>query len=111
MGYRLYYAKTYKIEWKGGFFNHKVEGVGKLLRKLCPQSYHEEIVPECDGSDRMEVDKTELKEAIIKLMKKKPKLLDWMEKDGYTWDDVIDFFQIALKNAEPDEDYIHFEWF
>lgn len=114
MGYRLHYAKQFKVEWDGGYFSGgDVDKVAELLMENC-ETFHSD-----ENSDIWEVDKEELKEYIEQLKKTKMtstnKYFDESGKDmateGYTNGDLVEILTEILEGSEPSESYIRMEWF
>lgn len=106
MGYRLHYAKTYKVEWDGGFFSgDDVEKIDRLLRDHCEESFWTD-----EYSDIWEVGKKELKQLIAKLRAGKI-ALGQEYNIGESGAELADIFQTILDGSEPSEDYIRIEWF
>lgn len=119
MGYRLHFAKTYKVEWDGGYFsNGELDQVEEMFRTELDGGFFAE-----EYSNSWEINKDELK-AYISALKGLPpadpnkyfKTDEYGSKRdvtayGYTNQDMIEILEDMLKNSEPDEDYIRIEWF
>lgn len=119
MGYRLHYAKIYKVEYStNASFSHLTEEVNELLQELCPN-----IVTNNDDNycaDELEISKEEIEEAIRKLHEERSDFDDdhydlrptWMQERDISYSDIAEFLQDALdENSDPDNDYVKFAWF
>lgn len=105
MGYRLHFAKVHKVEWEGGYFSgNDVDDVRNLIQEYCDDSFWED-----ENSDIWEVGKEDFKAMIAKLRKNGKAKSEQMPEHSNA--ELADTFQEVLDGAEPDEDYIRFEWF
>ena len=112
MGLRLYVAKTYKVEFDYGIaFNYKVSEFYDLLDSL-NVNYSGE-----NWDDRFDVDKEEWLYGIEKL--KNLDNLEASEREDinnaldcceYTLEEAIELFQGYYNSADPDHDYLEFQF-
>lgn len=102
MGYRLHYAKEYKVEWAGGFFNYGTDEFEELLENELLDSWSDEDKAE------YEVSRQSLKAYLDKIKDKTGKnkyLTDYTNKEVYEELDEI------LKQSDQDIDYIRLSWY
>ena len=112
MGLRLYVAKTYKVEFDYGIaFNYKVSEFHDLLDSL-NVNYSGE-----NWDDRFDVDKEEWLYGIEKL--KNFDQLEASEREDIknaldccecTLEEAIELFQGYYDSADPDHDYLEFQF-
>ena len=118
MGYRLHFAKQFKVDWDGGYFSgSELDTVAEMFRKELESFWTDE------HSDIWEINKEELEGYISKLKSYPPAAANsYFKTDevgekrdvatyGYTNQDMIEILEHMLKNSEPNEDYIRIEWF
>ena len=113
MGFRLYCATTYRVEWGNAIgFNHKVQEFHNLLDSCCRDYSGEEFDVD------FEVLKQDWRRVIDKL--KRLEILpddeageiEMRVKDlNCTTDEVIDKMERLLSMSEPDSDYLHLSFF
>lgn len=116
MGYRLYSAKTYKVELdrkNTGFFNN-IEGyVNRLIFGLCPNASFNDESPEQANS--IEIDREEFMDAVNKLKEDQEgvmtNFLKLIAYKDYTPEDVVNMFHLLYDSADPANDYIVLQWF
>lgn len=106
MGYRLHYAKKYRVSYGGGYFNWQAEEFEKMVNNELPTSWSNE---EFSTSDSYEIYPKELK-AYIRKLRKDEKSESLYFKD-YTKKEEADSLQEILNNYDTNNDYIKLEWF
>ena len=112
MSLRLSFAKTYKVEMSSNTFgNYDSEGVEELLMDLSEEndSVSDEVLYFNEGSNDFEIGKKRLV-SVIKGIKN-------MSDEEYqeygiseTKENLVEFFEDALTNAEPSINFVKFEW-
>ncbi len=112
MGLRLYVAKTYKVEFAYGIaFNYMVSEFHNLLDAL-NVSYSGET-----WDDRFDVEKEEWLKGIEVLKNlhnleasEREEIEDALEACECTLDEAIELFEGYYNSADPDHDYLEFQF-
>lgn len=128
MGYRLYHATTYKVEYGQGFFNHSCTELEELLQAIFPSFYTN------DESTHWEIQKDELKAFVYYAENEDVKsyfdvfcgdsihdeyTYERFEKElrafelltDYTLDEVVSIFRRWYEESEQELDYVILEWY
>jgi nicotinamide riboside kinase len=111
MGYRLHVAKTYRVEYGDGYFNHCTETINQLLGELCPCAWFDDE-QRC-FSTKWEIVREELQEA-IQTIKNDTEYYDRLLRSRNIEYDAKEFAEILetyLKQSDKDNDYVVLEWF
>jgi len=113
MGYRIHVASTYQVEYRGypGRFSYCVDIINDLLYELCPKAWFSD--DSTSNSDRIKVNREELKEAITKLNENKEKYVERLKEYtdfDYTVDDIIDAMQGWIDTSDQRNDYVVLHW-
>lgn len=119
MGCRLHHASTYRIEWKGGWFNWNAEQFRDILRELGVNVW--EVTNQEDDYGDIEISVDEWKKLGVELGKipKKdyptPVLGDeyQREREEYliNWQNLIDWYNEVDKEYDHSNSYIRLGWF
>ena len=112
MGLRLYVAKTYKVEFEYGIaFNYKVSELHDLLDSL-NVSYSGET-----WDERFDVEKEEWLKGIEALKNldnleasEREEIEAALEACDCTLPEAIEFFEGYYNTADPDHDYLEFQF-
>ena len=112
MSLRLSFAKTYKVEMSSNTFgNYDASEIENLLIDLSEEndSVSDEVLYFNEGSNDFEIGKKRLV-SVIKGIKN-------MSDEEYqeygiseTKENLVEFFEDALTNAEPSINFVKFEW-
>lgn len=108
MGYRIYAAKTYKVEY-GNYccFNHQTEQVERLLNNIAPVSFW----CNSDGS-YMELERYELLAAADKVESMSDeKFAEYRFEEWCTKEYVAKSLRILAEQADHDDSVVHLFWF
>ncbi len=106
MGTRIHVHTKHIIEYGNGRFNYQQESIYNMLTELNVQIFTTD--PDCpEYSLNWDMHKEELSAALEKMKSEEFK----PEIEGYTKQDIVDYFEDALQKAEPSKEYIHFSWF
>jgi len=111
MGYRLHVRKVNKIEYGDiSVFNGScADEINSLIRKEAGSLYEAE-----DGSE-IELPKEDFRQGIESLKEMTDEEFAGKYKnlvqEGYTREKVIGYFEGFLEEADPDSEYIYFDWF
>lgn len=112
MGHRLHYAKTYKVRYEGGYCNYHQEEFNEFLYHLCACNWLYANEEDIAYATEFEIDKQILKEAIERLNKYSDnELPDELIKANYTVAEIEAILRRCLEDSEPEDDFVHFEWF
>lgn len=109
MGYRLHYATAYRVEYAGGYFNHKTE-INRLLADKCNASYNE-YDPE--DSDHLEVDRAELVELVQDIKERPDYYRAYLSSNGwdYSLEDFISIFEEMINKSDQSNEFIVLSWY
>ena len=112
MSFTLRFAKEYKVEMSSNTFgNYDASGIEDLLMDLSEEndSVSDEVLYFNEGSNDFEIGKKRLV-SVIKGIKN-------MSDEEYqeygiseTKENLVEFFEDALTNAEPSINFVKFEW-
>ncbi len=114
MGYKIHVASTYQVEYRGypGRFSQCTEVINDLICELCPSAWFSD--DSVSYSDRIEVPRAELKEAITKLNENKAEYVERLKENvdfDYTVDDIINAMQGWIDTSDQRNDYVILHWF
>lgn len=114
MGYKIRVASTYQVEYRGypGRFSHCEEVINNLICELCPNAWFTDDSP--SYSDRIEVPREDLKEAVTKLKENKEEYAERLKEEvyfDYTVEDIIDAMQGWIDTSDQKNDYVVLHWF
>lgn len=111
MGYRLHVAKTYRVEYGDGYFNHCTETINTIISELCPCAYFDG--EQKDFSTRIEINREELQEA-VQTIKNDTEYYDRLlssRRVDYNATEFADILQHYLKESDQKNDFVVLEWF
>lgn len=112
MGHRLHYAKTYKVQWGGGYCNHHQEAFNNFLWHLCGCEWAWASEEDIDYADEFEIDKDILTYAIEKLKEfTDDELPEALQDANYSVAEIEAILRRCLEDSEPEDNFVHFEWF
>ena len=111
MGYRLHVAKTYRVEYGDGYFNHCTETINNLLGELCSCAYFDG--EQKDFSTRIEINREELQEA-VQTIKNDTEYYDkflLQRNIAYDAKEFAEILEEYLKQSDEHNSYVVLEWF
>lgn len=119
MGCRLHWARTYKVDWEGGWFNWNAEQFKEILRELDIQVWDGHYDEDDYVCFEIGIDAWKKLKKILSEVKQSdwnyPVLgEDWVgdsDRGLITWKDLKDWFDQVDMTYDSDNDYIKFEWF
>lgn len=106
MGYRVYYAKTYKVSYGGGAFNWQPDEFNEMVNNELQESWADD---EFGTAITYEINPRELQAYIKKLRKNEGATSEYFK--DYTKKDEADSFTEILNNADQENGYIVLKWF
>lgn len=109
MGYRLHYAKSYHIEYGGGYFNYKTQ-INQLLVEKCNAEFNNDS-PE--NSDILEVDREKLREFVSEIKSNPKTYQEYISKNGwdYSLEDFIAMFEEMIEQSDQKNEFVPLFWF
>ena len=121
MGCRLHWAKTYRVEWEGGWFNWEAEQVRQIFTELGLDEYIWNVSDQEDDYVGFELSVDGWKKFKNELRKipqgdlGRPVLGEDYEGDNnslpITWENLKEWSESVDNTYDSDNDYIRFEWF